>query len=105
MTTTVLNTKIGKVENKIQDTSGLATTALRNKEIGEAENKIPVSNLLKKTYIRHYKNTNSDYNKFTSDILDAKIKQKELANKSSIYNLVKKSDLNTKLATLAQKHN
>ena len=43
--------------------------------------------------------TNSDYNKFASDILDAKIKQKELANKSDISNLVKNSDL---LATKAE---
>ena len=47
--------------------------------------------------------TTSDYNKFTSDILDAKIKQKELINKSHISNLVRNSDFNTKLATLATK--
>ena len=39
--------------------------------------------------------TTSDYSKFSSDILDAKIKQKEVPNKSDIYNLVKNSDLNT----------
>ena len=43
--------------------------------------------------------TSSDYNKFASDILDAKIKQKELANKFDISNLVKNSDL---LATKAE---
>ena len=37
----------------------------------------------------------SEYSKFSSDILDAKIKQKEIPNKSDIYNLVKNSDLNT----------
>ena len=42
-------------------------------------------------------------NEFTSDILDVKIKQKELIDKSSISNLVKNSNLNTKLATLAIK--
>ena len=45
----------------------------------------------------------SDCNKFTSDILDVKIKQKELLNKSIISNLVKSSDLNTRFTTLAQK--
>ena len=45
--------------------------------------------------------TNSDYNKFTKDILDAKIKQKELLNKFDISNFVKNSDLNTKLKTIA----
>ena len=45
----------------------------------------------------------SDDNKFTSDILDAKIKQKEFVNKSDIFNCVKNSELNTKLAALATK--
>ena len=43
--------------------------------------------------------TTSDYDTFTGDILDAKIKQKELGNKSVISNLIKYSDLSTKLAT------
>ena len=38
-----------------------------------------------------------------SDILHAKIKQKELVNKSDISNLLKSYDLDTKLATLAAK--
>ena len=38
-----------------------------------------------------------------SDILNAKIKQIELANKSNIFNLVWKFDLNNKLVTLATK--
>ena len=33
-------------------------------------------------------------------ILDAKVKQKELVNKSDIYNLVKNHDLNKKLISL-----
>ena len=44
---------------------------------------------------------NSAYNKFTSEILDVMIKQKKLVNKSDISDLVKNSDLNTKLAILA----
>ena len=47
--------------------------------------------------------TTSNYNKLSSDILHAKIKQKELVSKSDISNLVKISDLNTKLPTLATK--
>ena len=48
--------------------------------------------------------TTSDYNKFASDILDSKIKQKKkLLNESNISNLVKDSGLNTKLAKLATK--
>ena len=38
-----------------------------------------------------------------SDILDAKITRKELLNKSDISNLIKNSDLNTKLKTLTAK--
>ena len=47
-----------------------------------------------------YHNT-SDYNKFTSDILDLEIKQKELVDKSDISIPLKRSDLNTKLSGLA----
>ena len=43
----------------------------------------------------------SGYNKFASAILNAKIKQNELANKSYISNLVKIFNLDTKIATLA----
>ena len=92
MTTTILNTKISEVENKIPDTSGLVTTTVLNTEISEVENKIvSVSGLVKKTDYdakikdieeKHF--TTDDYNKFTIDILDAKIKQKELVNKSDI---------------------
>ena len=47
--------------------------------------------------------TTSDYNKFTSEIVEVKRKEKNwLVNKSSISNLVK-SDLITKLATFATK--
>ena len=42
VTTTVLITKIGKVESKIPNTSGLVNTTVSNAKIGEIENKIPV---------------------------------------------------------------
>ena len=47
--------------------------------------------------------TTSDYNESTSEILDAKIKEKGLLNKSNISNLIKNFDLNKKLATSATK--
>ena len=91
--------KIVDVDKKIPSLSGLMTTTVLNSKIIAIKNKIPnVSDLVKKTdydakiseievkYI-----TTSDYNKFTSDILDAKIKQKELVNKSDISNLLKNS--------------
>ena len=39
----------------------------------------------------------------TSDVLDAKIKEQELINKSYISNFIKNSEVNTKLETLAMK--
>ena len=50
VTTTVLNTKISEVENKISYISSLVTTTVWNTKISEVENKIPsVSGLVKKT--------------------------------------------------------
>ena len=40
VTSTILNTKIGAIENKIRDTSSLVTTTVLNTNIGEVENKI-----------------------------------------------------------------
>ena len=109
MTTTVLNTEISEVENKVSDTSGLVTTTALNTKIGEVEKKKPdVSGLVKKldfnTKILDNEKksfTTSDYNKFTKEILDAKIKEKGLVDKSDISNFIKNSDLNTKPAALA----
>ena len=96
---------------KNTDNSDLVTTAVLNTKIGEVEEKIPiVSGLVKKTNYdakildteeKYF--TTSGYNKFTSDILDPKIKQKQLLNKSDISNLIKDSDFKTKLRTLATK--
>ena len=66
-----------------------------NTKIEEADNKALVfSDLLKKTYydpkIKFIKKkyfTSANYNKFTSETLDAKIRQKELVNKSDISDL------------------
>ena len=41
MTITVLNTKIGEVENKLSVTSALVTTTIFNTKIGKVGNKIP----------------------------------------------------------------
>ena len=84
MTTTLLNTKIGEIENKIPDSSDLVTTTIFNKKIVEAENKIPdVSSLVKKTdYNTKISNiatkyfTTSDYSKFTSQMLEMKMKKR-----------------------------
>ena len=111
LTTVVLNNKISKAENKIPDTSGLATTDVLNIKIGEVGNKIPdVSKLLKKTDCNTViKDTNrkyfttADYNKFTSNILDTDIKQKQLVSESNISDLINNSLLSANLAILATK--
>ena len=59
------------------------------------ENKIPdVSNIIKSF-------TTADFNKFTSQKLDAKIKQKGLVDKSAIAEFINNADLDKKVATLA----
>ena len=109
--TTVLNAKIGEVENKLPDTGGLMTTTVLDTKTGDVYNKVPdVSGLINK--IVHNAKTSDiekkyfttlNYNKFTTEILDAKIKEKRLLDKFNVSNLVKKSDLKRKLATLATK--
>ena len=75
-------------------------TSVCDKKIGEVKNKLPhLSDLVKKTdydakisEIEEIYFTTSDYIKFTVDILNAKIKQKELAKKYDISSLVKYSN-------------
>ena len=92
--------KTGKVENKIPDIIGLASTAILNTIIREVENKNPDVNGVVKMQIMtvKYQTWKENIsllliiiNLFTSDILERKIQQKELVNKSNIRNLVKKS--------------
>ena len=49
------------------------------------------------------KSTTSDYNKFTSNILDTKITQKQLLNKSDLGEKIKTLVTNEKTKTLATK--
>ena len=55
--------------------------------------------------IKHWKKyiTTSNYNKFTSHTIIAKIKQKGLIDKPDICNLVKNFDWDKKIETLARK--
>ena len=104
LTYTTLNAKINEVKKKIPSITNLATatTALTT-----VENKIPnvlvkkADGLVKKAdydaKISEMENkyfTTPDYNKFTSNTLDAKITQKKLVNEY---------DLNKKTKTLATK--
>ena len=75
------------------------------------KNKIPnVSNLVKKTAydaeildIKFEYFTTTNYNRFTNEKIDLKIKLKELANKFDIAGFIDNSDFNKKVATLATK--
>ena len=101
--------KVGDVDQKIGDDSGLVTTTALDTKIKEVDNKIPHLGVLvkkadyaiKMLEIGRKYFTFSDYNKFTSDILDAKINQTEFVNKSDVSNLVKNSDLNTKTCNIS----
>ena len=64
-TTTVPNTKIGEAGNKIPDVSGLVKKTVYNTKIADTENKFF---------------TTSDYNTFTKEITDAKIKEKKIVH-------------------------
>ena len=98
------NAKIYEIEDKIPSITGLATTAA----LTAVENKIPdIINLVKKKTTNYDAKieskyfTSTDYNKFTSQTLYAKIKQKELVDKSAIARFTNNDD--KKVATLATK--
>ena len=88
MTTTVLNTKNGEVENKIPDASDLVKKTDYNAKTSDTEAK----------YF-----TACNHTKFTCDILETKIKEKGFVDKFRISDIVKNSELNRKLAILATK--
>ena len=75
MTTIVFNTKTGQIGNKIPYISSLVTTAVPNTKIGKVKKKIRNDS----KYI-----TAPEFNKFTSEIFDAKLKQAKLAASTSL---------------------
>ena len=108
--------KIDDADQKISDTSGLVkktdynvkiasiTGLLATAAFNAVENKIPKTDYNTKILEHETKYlTTSNYNRFTAETLEAKIKEKGLINKSNIFNLVNRYDLNAKLVTLATK--
>ena len=101
------DTKITDILGKIPIITGLVTTA----SLAAVEKKIQnVSDLVKKTkydakvseiYIKYF--NRSDYDNFTTDILNTKIKQKELVDESDISRFKYKFDLEKKIRTLGAK--
>ena len=77
MTTTVLNTKTSEVENKIPNTSGLATATVLNTKIREAKNKTP-------DYSKYI--TTPEFNSLTAKNFATRLKQRDLVNKTNFDN-------------------
>ena len=73
MSTTVLNMKISKVENKIPNASGLVIAAVLNTKISEVENKIP-------NHGKHI--TTPEFNKLAAENFTTKLKQANLLTKT-----------------------
>ena len=108
-TKTTLSAAINKVAGEIPNVNNLAATSV----LTSIENKIPsVSNLVKKagynikiskiekkiTDHNHDKYiTIPEFNKFTVEIFDLRLKQANLASESDIANFVKKTDFDNKL--------
>ena len=73
MITTVSNTKLGEVENKIPNTNGLVTTTALNTKISNIEIKIPNDD----KYV-----TTPEFNKLTTANFTARLKQANLVTKT-----------------------
>ena len=75
--TTVLNTKISRVKNKITHTSSLVTATVLNTKIGEVEGKIPNHDV----YI-----TTQEFNKLTAENFKERLKQADLVSNDDFDN-------------------
>ena len=93
VTTTVLNTKISEVENKIPNTSNLVATTVLNTKISEVENKIPNHD----KYI-----TTPEFKKLTAENFAARLKQGDLVNKTDFDN--KPTSFNRQITSNKTKH-
>ena len=93
MTTTVLNTKISEVENKLPDISNLVTTTVLNTKINEDENKIPNHD----KYI-----TTPEFSKLTAVSFTARLKQANLVTKTDFDN--KLTSFNRRITSNKTKH-
>ena len=94
------NAKIKDIKDKVPSITNLVTTAA----LTGVKDKIPnVSDLAKKAdFVEKVKEIESKYfttlyDKFTNNILDQKIKNKELVHKSDISKFINKSDLDKKI--------
>ena len=77
VTTTVLNAKISEVENKIPDTSSLVATTVPTTKMREIEKKIP-------DHVKYV--TTQEFNNFTTRYFSARLKQANLVGKTNFGN-------------------
>ena len=84
--------KIKDVEDKIPSISNLATTDALVKKADYVEK-------IKETEDKYF--TIFGYNKFPNNVLDVKIKNKNIVDKSDISKFINNSDLDKKIETLA----
>ena len=80
MTTTVLNTNINGVENKILNISSLVNTTVLNTKLREVENKVNVDS-------KYFKS--EEFNKLAAETFAARLKQGDLVNKTYFDNKLK----------------
>ena len=83
MTTTVLNTKISEVSDKIPDTSSLVATAVLNVKSSKVKNKVSGNSKYSVT---------EKFNKLTAENFAARLKQANLANKTDFDNKLTRFD-------------
>ena len=77
MTTTVLNTKISEVENKLPDNSSLVAKTLLNTKVIEVENRVPDNS--KDVTIQ-------EFNNLTTKSFAARLKQDDVVNNTDFEN-------------------
>ena len=85
MTTTILNTKVSEVKNKIPDTSSSVTTTVLNTKITKVDNKIP------------------DHAKYIPTKESIKLTAENFAARLKHANLVRKTDFDNKLISFNRK--
>ena len=80
VTTTVLNTKISEVNNKIRHTSSLRTTVVLSSKISESENKFP-------DHAKYF--STPEINELIAENFTAKSKQADLVSRTDFDNRLK----------------
>ena len=86
------NAKVNEIKSEISSIAGLVTTAVLNPTLAIQSKKTGHDAKVKDIQGKYF--TKSDYNTFSSDILNVKDENNKLVNKSDISGLINDSDLN-----------